>query len=61
MTCFIAPVFQTPMVTLKSHKEAIVGVKWNPLDASQVATVSWDHCITLWDLLVAGTQKILNI
>jgi len=47
------------MVTLESHKEAIVGTSWNPLNSSQVATVSWDHTIILWDLELAGTSQNL--
>lgn len=38
------------MVTLESHQDAIVGAKWNSLDTSKAATVSWDHKMILWDL-----------
>lgn len=48
------------MVTLETHKEAIVGVKWHPLNNAQVATVSWDSTIILWDLETAGCFLFFN-
>uniref|UniRef100_A0A0K0FVP7 Ribosome biogenesis protein WDR12 (inferred by orthology to a human protein) n=2 Tax=Strongyloides TaxID=6247 RepID=A0A0K0FVP7_STRVS len=46
----VTTVTKTPLVTLQSHKEGISGVSWNNENDKQVATVSWDHSIILWDL-----------
>uniref|UniRef100_A0A0K0EKJ9 Cir_N domain-containing protein n=1 Tax=Strongyloides stercoralis TaxID=6248 RepID=A0A0K0EKJ9_STRER len=46
----LTTVTKTPLVTLQSHKEGISGVSWSNENDKQVATVSWDHSIILWDL-----------
>jgi len=42
------------MVTLQAHKEAVVDIKWNPLNSGQAVSVSWDQQILVWDLEMAG-------
>jgi WD40 repeat protein len=46
--------FQTPMVTLSGHRDAIAGTCWSPTSEKEVITVSWDHSIIIWDLELAG-------
>uniref|UniRef100_A0A914YH22 Ribosome biogenesis protein WDR12 homolog n=1 Tax=Panagrolaimus superbus TaxID=310955 RepID=A0A914YH22_9BILA len=53
-------IVKTPMVTLQSHKDAIVGVEWHPLNSKQVVTASMDHNIIAWDLELAGFVTRLN-
>ncbi|VDM52803.1 unnamed protein product, partial [Angiostrongylus costaricensis] len=36
------------------HKDAVVGLRWCSWNSSQVISASWDHCIALWDLQLAG-------
>ncbi|VDK44519.1 unnamed protein product [Anisakis simplex] len=50
-----------PMVTLAGHKELIVGAKWLPNSNKDVATVSWDHTILIWDLELAVNKAIFLI
>ncbi|VDO92139.1 unnamed protein product [Soboliphyme baturini] len=49
--------FQTPMVTLSSHREAITGICWS--GRNEVITASWDHRIFIWDLEMAGVKDSL--
>uniref|UniRef100_A0AC35THE0 Ribosome biogenesis protein WDR12 homolog n=1 Tax=Rhabditophanes sp. KR3021 TaxID=114890 RepID=A0AC35THE0_9BILA len=56
----LSTVTRTPLVTLLSHKEAITGVAWSPLNKNQVTTVSLDHSIILWDLDSASQSAHLG-
>lgn len=48
---------QTPLVTLKGHREAVSAVCWpNP---SSIVTASWDHTIRCWDPETAGLTSEL--
>jgi ribosome biogenesis protein YTM1 len=44
---------QTPILTLKGHKEAVSGLCWT--SSSELVTSSWDHSLRLWDVEVATT------
>jgi pre-mRNA-processing factor 17 len=35
--------------SMKAHDQVCVGVAWNPLETSKVATCSWDGLIKYWD------------
>ena len=35
--------------TLKCHDQVTIGCEWHPLEASKLATCSWDGSIKLWD------------
>lgn len=53
--CFyLSCCFQTPMVTLAGHREAIMGLVWT--GPAEVATASVDHSVLLWDLELAGQK-----
>lgn len=54
-----AAITKTPIVTLAGHKDAVVGVSWLPASRKDIATVSWDHSLRLWDLELAGQTSSL--
>ena len=50
-------VTRTPLQTLAGHKEAVAGLVW--LDSQELASVSWDHTIKIWDLELGGLKSEL--
>ena len=46
---------QTPVMTLKGHKEAISSVQWT--DSQEICTASWDHTLKLWDTEIGGIKN----
>jgi len=53
--CSLNYFFQTPLMTLKGHKEAISAVQWT--DSSEICTASWDHTLRLWDAEIGGIKN----
>ncbi|KAK0422758.1 hypothetical protein QR680_007767 [Steinernema hermaphroditum] len=45
---------RVPLVTLTSHKDAIVAATWDPLNDKHVFSASWDHEVLVWDLEMGG-------
>ena len=50
-------VTRTPLQTLAGHKEAVAGLAW--LDSNDLASVSWDHTIKIWDMELGGLKSEL--
>lgn len=34
---------------IKGHGGVVIGMEWNPVETSKVATCSWDGTIKYWD------------
>ena len=50
-------VTRTPLLTLAGHKEAVAGLAW--LERTELASVSWDHTIKVWDIELGGLKSEL--
>lgn len=46
---------QTPLLTLKGHKEAVSGIQWT--EEGNICTSSWDHTLKIWDAEMGGMKN----
>lgn len=46
---------QTPVLTLKGHKECVSASVWT--DSNEICTSSWDHTLKLWDAELGGMKS----
>lgn len=51
-------VFQTPILTLQGHREAVSGVQW--INEESLLTSSWDHTLKIWDLAMEGVKSEIS-
>ena len=46
--------------TLRGHTDNVWGVAWNPKNEQQVATVSRDHAVNIWDITTGISETLFN-
>jgi len=50
-----------PTQALKGHQKRVSFVRWNPTVSDTLASVSWDHCVKLWNAETAECVREFNI
>ncbi|KAI6232971.1 Ribosome biogenesis protein WDR12-like protein [Aphelenchoides fujianensis] len=49
-----------PLMTLETHRDAVMDVEWLPTEENRVLTASWDQTLILWDVEAGSVITTLS-